>query len=64
MASLMYDEDGNRRRLFSASSIGGVSSCGSVSSQARTSSAPKSEHGIRLQCFCVHTATADTAVHS
>ena len=37
----MYDEDGNRRRLFSGSSAGGgMSSGGSASSQARTESLP------------------------
>ena len=40
VASLMHDEDGNRRRLFSSSSVGGMSSCGSASSQACLSLKP------------------------
>lgn len=49
----MYDEDGNRRRLFSSSSVGGMSSCGSASSQARLSYKPDTfatgDHGKLFQ---------------
>jgi len=44
--SLMYDEEGNRRRLFSGSFAGGGMSSGdSASSQAREDFQKRDEHG-------------------
>ena len=44
--SLMYDEDGNRRRLFGGSTVGGaVSSGDSASSQAREAMKRRGGHG-------------------
>ena len=45
--SLMYDEDGNRRRLFGGSVAGGMSSGGSASSQAHIA------HDARPALCCV-----------